>query len=304
MQRQTQWPGELFTRQQATALGIGSKTLAAAVGTETIRRLAQGLYSSTPAPTGAEERHRELCRGLLLLYPDALLAGRSAVVAHGLPTWQIPLATALLHRPIHRQIMRSGAVIRTLDPHDDTSSTDTGAVQSTAAALVQVALDHGTVPAVVSADAAVARRLVTPDALEAEVRRRRGDPWSQRAEAMLTFIDARSESPGETRLRVMLASWGLAVVSQVVIRDGSQVVARADLGIQNTKVLIEFDGLVKYTDGGPEALVKEKRREDRLRALGYIVLRFTWADLESPARVLAIVRAAVARDLADRRPTR
>ncbi|WP_377642763.1 type IV toxin-antitoxin system AbiEi family antitoxin domain-containing protein [Oryzobacter terrae] len=298
------WPGDLFTRAEAAALGIGTRELTRGVATGVIRRLAHGLYAATPRPPFAEDRHRELCAGLLLMYPDAVLAGRSSVVALGLPTWGLRLSKALLHRPVHRQVNRSGAVIRPLDATDVVSSTATGPAQSPAAALVQVAFDHGTVAAVVSADAAVARRVVSVDELTEVAVRRRGEPRSQRAAAMLSFLDPLSESPGETRLRVTLASHGFAVTSQIVVTDGSTVVARADLGIDGTRVLIEFDGFVKYSDGGPEAVVREKLREDRLRALGYVVLRFTWHDLESPARVLAVVRAAVARDLADRHVAR
>ena len=132
------------------------------------------------------------------------------------------------------------------------------------------------------------------------VEARSGHPRCQRARAMLSFADPKAESPGESRLRFLLASFGIDVVSQVVVRDGDTVVARADLGVRGTRVLIEFDGAVKYREGGAQALMAEKRREDRLRALGYIVLRFTWADLESPRTVLAAVRTAIARDLASR----
>jgi very-short-patch-repair endonuclease len=68
------------------------------------------------------------------------------------------------------------------------------------------------------------------------------------------------------------------------------------------RVVIEFDGLVKY-DGheGQAALAAEKRREDRLRAAGYEVIRLTWADLDHPERVVLLVRQARAR-LAVRRP--
>jgi very-short-patch-repair endonuclease len=88
---------------------------------------------------------------------------------------------------------------------------------------------------------------------------------------------------------------GLDVEPQVVIRDEvGDVVARVDLAVRGTRVLIEFDGLVKYREGGSEALIAEKRREDELRRLGYVVVRFTWADLYRPERVVARVRAAVA----------
>ena len=295
------WPDGLFTTQQALRLGITEKQLTRAVRSRAIRRLAHGLYGTGEAPGTAEERHRELCRGILLLHPDAVLSGLSAVVAHGLPVWGVPLGRALVQRDVPKQTRQSGVVARPRTG-DAVMTTPTGRTEPLAAALVQVALDHGTVAAVVSADAALARALVTMEELSAEVAGRRGHPRSQRARAMLTLVDPASESPGESRLRVVLASFGLAVESQVVVRDGPHIVARADLGIRGTKVLIEFDGLVKYRDGGAEALIKEKLREDRLRALGYVVLRFTWSDLESPGRILAVVRAAVAREIASRQP--
>lgn len=297
------WPDGLFTTQQAYALGLSDKALSRAVRAGTIRRLAYGVYATGEAPNDAEERHQELCRGILLLHPDAVLSGVSAVVAQGLPVWGVPLGRALVQRAVPRQTRRSGVVSRPLTRKDSVASTSTGRTEAVAAALVQVALDHGTVAAVVSADAALARGLVTKEELADEIALRRGHPRSQRAKAMLLLVDPASESPGESRLRVVLASVGIAVTSQVVIRNGSSVVARADLAVAGTNVLIEFDGLVKYRDGGADALIKEKRREDRLRGLGYTVLRFTWGDLESPARIIATVRAAVARDLAARTPS-
>ena len=63
--------------------------------------------------------------------------------------------------------------------------------------------------------------------------------------------------------------------------------------------MVEFDGAVKY-DGaeGREALVAEKKREDRIRELGYQVVRLTWAELADPHRLLARIRSALARPAA------
>ncbi|MBK8468782.1 MAG: hypothetical protein IPL45_03020 [Actinomycetales bacterium] len=55
-------------------------------------------------------------------------------------------------------------------------------------------------------------------------------------------------------------------------------------------VIVEFDGRVKYVNAA--VLWDEKRREDALRALGYEVVRVTWADLEHPERVASLIRAA------------
>jgi hypothetical protein len=61
-------------------------------------------------------------------------------------------------------------------------------------------------------------------------------------------------------------------------------------------VVVEFDGAVKYAgDGGTAALLAEKAREDRLRALGHEVARITWDGLLRPELVLARIRAALAR---------
>ncbi len=60
-------------------------------------------------------------------------------------------------------------------------------------------------------------------------------------------------------------------------------------------MLIEFDGRMKYASGDPSVLWAEKRREDRLREAGYIVIRVTWADLKEPARIVARIRRALAR---------
>ena len=46
-------------------------------------------------------------------------------------------------------------------------------------------------------------------------------------------------------------------------------------------------------DGGVDALFREKRREDRIRAQGYVVVRVTWADLFHPERIVAAVQSAL-----------
>ena len=93
-------------------------------------------------------------------------------------------------------------------------------------------------------------------------------------------------------LRRILLDAGIPVTPQLVIPDG-QVTWRVDLVVDGTKVVIEFDGLTKYASSAD--LVNEKRREDRIRALGYTVVRMTRADLRHPERVVAEVRRAVMR---------
>ncbi|KYH46098.1 hypothetical protein AZH51_10665 [Branchiibius sp. NY16-3462-2] len=89
---------------------------------------------------------------------------------------------------------------------------------------------------------------------------------------------------------------GIAVVAQFVVpgtarwtRDGKGY--RTDFRVVGTRVLVEFDGATKYDE--PGALWREKLREDRIRSLGWIVVRLTWSDLFH-GRAAAKVRAALA----------
>lgn len=101
----------------------------------------------------------------------------------------------------------------------------------------------------------------------------------------------------ESRLRFVCRVGGIEVIPQATIRDEhGTFVARVDFVVKGTRVVLEFDGRVKYADGAGRALWDEKRREDRLRALGYLVLRVIWADLADPITLVARIRHAIVRD--------
>lgn len=68
--------------------------------------------------------------------------------------------------------------------------------------------------------------------------------------------------------------------------------ARVDFLYEDMKLVIEVDGRKKYEKA--QDVWDEKLREDRLRALGYVIVRLTWADLDD----LAVVRGKVLRGVA------
>lgn len=290
--RMAQAQSGVFTAAQAGNLGVCSYTLSSLVSSAAVRRLARGAYAVGSAPTRAEDAHIELCRALLLLYPDAVLAGPSALLAHHLPVWGCGLSRALLERPLRRQLSRSGALLRPLS--GDVVTTWLGPAVPIATAVVQASQGYGAIPGVVAADRALHSGAVTREQLEMTVAGRLGHRHIQRAHAMLRLSDARSESVGESLLRVALTCLGVDLEPQFVVIEQGQVIARADFRVRGTRVLIEFDGRVKYDDGGVEALWREKKREDRLRRLGWSLVRVTWADLDRPRLMLSWVRAAAA----------
>lgn len=102
-----------------------------------------------------------------------------------------------------------------------------------------------------------------------------------RARAVVAFADPRAESGGESVSRALLAKQGLPAPDlQLEIRGpGGAFVARCDMGWREERTVGEFDGRVKYQGGltpgqdPGQVVFREKIREDRLRELGWEVVR-------------------------------
>lgn len=81
--------------------------------------------------------------------------------------------------------------------------------------------------------------------------------------------------------------------------EGGLLVARTDFGWEERRLVGEFDGRIKYgrlLEPGQEpgdAVFEEKRREDAVRAEGWGVTRWVWADLAAGHRLAARVRRAL-----------
>jgi len=114
-----------------------------------------------------------------------------------------------------------------------------------------------------------------------------------RAGRVLPLADPRSESPMESVLRWLVHEAGLHPPElQLEVRDGrGGFLARADLAWPDSRVIVEFDGDVHRQR---DVFVKDARRQNRLVAAGWTVLRFTSADvLGRPAEVIAEIRRAL-----------
>jgi hypothetical protein len=284
--------GVLVT-SQLLAAGYSARSLVELVRRGVLAHPGRGLYIvSALEEEDAVPRHRQLVAGARLLYEDAVLVGATALLAHGVPVWGTDLERPALRRPIVRSGGMRAFWVR--PGEGPTVSTDWGAASPLPDALALHAVDNGIMPGVVSADAALRSGATTVDGLQAAVGRVASWPDGSRALAMGSFADGRRESVGESRCGVELALAGVVATPQVEIRaPGGRLVARVDFLVDGTDVVVEFDGRVKYADGDPRVLWDEKRREDDLRALGYVVVRVRWADLERPGAVAAKVRAAL-----------
>ena len=139
------------------------------------------------------------------------------------------------------------------------------------------------VEAVVALDAAVAAGLVPLADVVEQVREdaRRRRPGAERALARLDLVDARSESPQETRFRVGLVRRGVPrPVLQLELVDvvTGLVVYRLDLTWPDHLLAAEYDG-VQHA----EQLAGDNRRHNELADEGWAVRRYTSDVLTSSA---------------------
>jgi hypothetical protein len=150
------------------------------------------------------------------------------------------------------------------------------------------------VEAVVSVDAMLAARLVTPADLAASAAVRPGWPGIAQLRLVLRLCDAGAESPQESRLRMVLIGGGLPrPVCQHEVRDAHGVfVARLDLAYPQWRLGIEYEG---DHHRGRGVFQQDLRRLNALRACGWTVLRFGALDIYGdPGRVVQTVCAAIA----------
>jgi hypothetical protein len=140
----------------------------------------------------------------------------------------------------------------------------------------------------------------TRASIAAELRSGSGGRGVRTARAGLDFATHLSESVWESASRVVLHQLGFPPpVLQQEFRWSSRNSYRVDFWWPQFRIIGEFDGLVKYgterdesAASGREALVREKVREDRLRALSSGFARWTAADVREPARLADILRRA------------
>lgn len=113
-------------------------------------------------------------------------------------------------------------------------------------------------------------------------------PWRRPVRSAVALVDPLAQSVLESAARVLLVRAGVGVVtSQVEIAR----VGWVDLMVDGWLV-VEVDGYAVHRD----RFAEDRRRDAELVRQGYVVLRFTYADVAGrPEWVLQVVREAAAR---------
>ncbi|MCV7198730.1 endonuclease domain-containing protein [Mycobacterium angelicum] len=119
-----------------------------------------------------------------------------------------------------------------------------------------------------------------------------GARGSRRLRAVLPLVDGGAASPKETWLRLLLLDAGLpALQTQIPVNANWRAVAVLDMGWEEYKVAVEYDGDHHRSDRRQYA--QDQWRQRKLAELGWIVVRVIAED--RPEDVLRRVREALAR---------
>ncbi len=259
-----------------------------AAGRGDLRRVRRGVYVGVDHWEGLDPRQRHLVEiraAIEATRGPSVVSHRSAAALWGLPVvgargTGVHLTVTGGSGPDSRRTYVRHAVAAPVPA----SEIDGIPVTSAARTVVDLARTDGFLTGVAAGDAALRRGVVTLHELQAALAAVGPGRGIRVARDVVAFVDGRSESAGESLSRVRMWELGIPVPElQHVVRGQEGFVGRVDFWWQSFGVIGEFDGRSKYgiDEAGRSAadqLWDEKLREDRLRALGLTVVRWTWSD--------------------------
>lgn len=143
-------------------------------------------------------------------------------------------------------------------------------------------------------------RIFTRDDVLASVSVLPNQTQRTRVARVVQCADGLSQSAGESKSRAIMILNGFpAPLLQEPFVDSQGMIGFPDFDWEEHKTLGEFDGYEKYSaqrylkgQTPSEVVVAEKRREDRLRAKGYKVVRWVWDDIRDHRRLVRILHEA------------
>lgn len=282
----------LATREHLADAGISRYGLEALLRSGGLLRIRRGVYAPAPLPVRA--RHllsgglpdpayvAEVRAVLLSLGADCAAAGRTAAVLWGMDMFVEPRLVEV-NVPTGRSRVALPGV-------DATRRADGGVVElgvlgceglpvtTALVTVVECALTRPLREAVVIADSALRRGLITLDELVAAVGARSRRPGARRLRRVLEFVDPACESVLESLFRVLALEHGLHPESQVTVRrPGGGRVGRFDFCFRQQRLIVECDGR-RWHD--PEDVrEKDRRKDNELARLRWRLLRITWDDV-------------------------
>lgn len=286
--------------------------LARSVHSGNATRVARGAYLPTEHWSALSSREKYLARIRAVAETRRnrpVLSHWSALAIHNLPildNW--PHAVHLTVSPTSGGRSRNGVVKHSLRLGDDDVVEIGGLLlTSVARTVLDIAATNDFIDGVVAADFALhedrfGRRppLTTKDELWRLWEARLPFGGHARAEAVIEFGEARSDSPLESVSRVNMQIIGCPRPRlQSTFSDYLGFIGETDFHWPEFRLVGEADGDRKYLDEAyrsgrtiEQVMIDEKVREDRLRSLPLGVSRWRWKTAINPAALHAQLSAA------------
>jgi hypothetical protein len=296
-----------FSRAQAFDEGWTRGAIDHALSERHILRLQRGTYVARPVMdgTGPDDRKRQLAAraaGAVLHEPGSVASHQAAAVLANLSVINLRSRPCLTAAPSRRRAVPGVHLHRAqLDrPFDIVRS---AAVERTSSArtVVDLARENGIDEAVVVGDSALYNHMTDGPKLERAVVQARHWPGIQRARIAVTLCNGASESALETLSRLRIGESDLPVPGlQIDLWNLRRLhLGRSDFFWEKYGVVGEADGELKYRLGfggnNSEALIEEKRRQERMEQAGLIVVRWGWRELGDFSRLRLRIAGALAR---------
>jgi hypothetical protein len=297
----------LFTAQQAYCAGHNFGEIQHLRERQALHSVRRGVYAFRETYLSLDElaRHATDVRAVLLkVHQPTTISHESAAVLADLPLLRPKLHLVHATRPELRASRREAGVHHHPGSLPGSHVREVGAIALTADArtAVDIARTNDFARGLAAVDSA--RRAGTSAAeLQAALEFCSSWPGARGASRAVTYGDPRAANPGESWSRAVLIDNDLAPTDlQFAVHDQRGLIGYTDVAWRDRLTVGEFDGRHKYAvlpgadaDGAARILWEEKLREDRLRAAGFEVVRWTWADLYRPAELLMRLSAAFAR---------
>jgi very-short-patch-repair endonuclease len=275
-----------FTRRQAIAAGLSDDQLQGS----SWRQVFRGVWV---AASVEDSRELRLSAARLILPDHGVLCGLTAAWVHGIDVRRLDDLDVHVGFAKGKRVRdRPGVKVcqETLHPDDIIEIDGVRVTSPTRTAFDCLRLLRGAERLVV-ADAATHEGLVTLEELRTYFAGQRRLRNLRIGARLLDLVEPKSESPMETRLRVVLLDGGLPRPQaqwKVYDRFGNHL-GRLDLAYVSAKVGVEYDGADHW---------KQRREDDRrraaLRAVDWEVLVFSADDIfRTPQRTIAEVAATL-----------
>ena len=286
------------------------------VRTGALERIRPGAYRTPPAgpPVGPAAAAHELALARISAAGRSLqtacwFSHESAALIWGCPVWAPPTQTHVI-QTVRPSQHGDPLLVRHLMALAEADRQEWRGVRVTSLdrTVVDCLLRLAPLDALVIADGAL--RL---GADPAEIARRLGELEGRRgvvgARAVFEVADGRAESAWETFVRYVVISGGLPRPELQIPIQTRLGRFWADLGWHEWKLLLEFDGFVKYSQAsGADAarvLFQEKRRQEAIEEEGWGMLRFTASDARRPGDLFhRVLRRLPAEATSNLRPHR